>query len=138
MPVLVEWYDPDHKILLIQIQHNWTWPQMHTALEEVWNHLGEVKHGVYTIFDARVSNGWPPNSLANLRQTNARVHPNSREILIVGLSIYHRTMLEIYNRFYGNFVNSYGLHQCATLEDAEDMIGRFEASEMAHEGAIRS
>lgn len=119
MSLSITWHSST--VILYTLQGKWTWDQMYSGIDTCYEMMDSVSHPVATIFDAREANGLPPNALTNLRNLNRRRHVNSGKVVVIGLSAFHRVILNTFAKLYG-FSNPNGVQFVESLTAAEALL----------------
>jgi hypothetical protein len=116
--ITVQWHNPEQTILLIKMKFGWTWGDMYHAATEGEELVSSVTHSVCTIADFSEANQIPLHALTHLNNINRTARPNQTKLAIVGLSVVGKSMINIFIRLYGTFVQGADIKLVSTLEDA--------------------
>jgi len=122
MPICTQWFNAEQDIILIVVQGAWTWEEMKQAIATIHKMMDRVDYCVSTLFDGTCANGWPPNSLAGLQSVTQYMHPNSYSVAVVGINIFLRSMLDLYERVRGSYRNPNGVYFIDTVEEAAKLL----------------
>lgn len=94
MGIDIQWYDDQHKIVLIRFDEHWTWQDFYALDPRSQGFLNSVQHEICYIVDLSQTRKLPQGvSLRDVRQVLEFRHPLSDWVILVGISPYLRAIL---------------------------------------------
>ncbi|MFN8377012.1 MAG: hypothetical protein U0694_29565 [Anaerolineae bacterium] len=100
MPVIVEWYTPEHTILYHRFIAPWTWEEYAHSEAQTRTLLDTVPHKVDLILDFKEMGRLPGNTFMYLRQSAITVHANQGIVVIIGVNVLLRMIGSIMENLY--------------------------------------
>jgi hypothetical protein len=103
MPIVVEWANPEHTVLLYRVMEQWTWDDFHDANQLSQEMLTSVDHPVDMICDFSTSQTIPPRVLSNIGRALRQKRPaHARQIVAVGVTGLLRNLADVLRTLYPN------------------------------------
>ncbi|MBK8024805.1 MAG: hypothetical protein IPK19_26150 [Chloroflexi bacterium] len=125
MPVTVEWDNSERTILRTDSHGHWTWDEYHHAVDAALVMMQSVDHDVHLV-NVRHSDSVQPdgNALPHLRRVMRDLPGNHRLTIMVNTNMRSKLMVGIFRRVVPIFSRTFLM--ASSLEDARDLIGRYE------------
>lgn len=127
MAVTYHWHDEDRTLLYINYTGNWGMKEYARAIETTYLMLDEVNHPVDLIINMIDSTASMPKlfaqiSVREMEHLNTRAHPNQRQVVIAGGSLFLRTIINVVRKSAPRLLNT--VVYADKLEEARSIIHR--------------
>lgn len=100
MQARIKWLEPSHQILYILMPKKWTWDDMILYNKRINRLLNRYSRPAVIVLDFHESTYLPPNAVINCRKIFSNIHPDSGEIMLVGLPLSHKLVLDVVFRLF--------------------------------------
>lgn len=100
MGITIGWDNNEKTVIRFTFEDLWDWNDLHAARMTGHQMIDEVNRKVDFIADLTRSAFIPAGGLNNLRVLAQNVHPQSGVVAVVGISLYGRTLSEMYLRLF--------------------------------------
>jgi hypothetical protein len=127
MAVVVDWTDPDKKIVRYDFPAQWTWDELYDAMNQVNEMLATVPHMVYVIISFENSNGLPPGALTHLRIGTLKAASNWGGGVFIGVSSLLTALLKTFTLLNKKLGERYAIAK--TTDEALEIINRWRSNE---------
>lgn len=125
MGIFTRWMDSQQNIILIEFDTEWTWDDVHVAVEKADTMIGSVTHRVDLIIDMVDSTTVPKDFLNFAKELLNSEHdprPNEGARVIVGASKAIRTAYNTLVKTFGNRIEGRGVHFAKDVQDARAIV----------------
>jgi hypothetical protein len=120
MSITVQWDNEQHTLLRWDFIGVWDWDDFLAAQKEANELINSVSHTVNVIGDVSKSYHLPPGAIGRFRTYRRDDPENTGRVVVVGASIYIKTMVDI---FRGMFPNTGGNFTFAnSLDEARSIL----------------
>lgn len=120
MTIKVQWDNEEHTLLRWEFMGVWDWDDFLAAQKESNDLINSVPHTVDIISDVSKSQHLPPGAIGRFRTYRRDDPENTGRVVLVGASIYIKTIVEI---FRGMFPNTGGNFSFAnSLDEARSLL----------------
>jgi hypothetical protein len=120
MGINVQWDNDDHTLVRWDFVGEWNWDDFLAAQKASNDFINSVTHTVDIIVDVSKSQHLPPGAIGRFRTYRRDDPENTGRAVVVGASIYIRTMVDI---FRGMFPNTGGNFTFAnSLDEARSAL----------------
>jgi hypothetical protein len=120
MTVKVSWDNEDRTTIRYDFEGYWIWKDFYAAAETAFAMTRSVDYRVDSISYFRVGATLPPNALMHFRKAMVNAPKNRGVNVIVGGSMFIRTMVKVFSRL--NRALGERLVLADTLEDAREVL----------------
>jgi hypothetical protein len=124
----LRWYDEEQTIILIDIVKTWTWEDAYAAIKQQVAMTESVAHPVHAIFHFHnvpaVPRKFGLTHIAKLMKTRA---PNEELAVFVGTHALLQMLINALSNVYGMGEITAKYHFVATLDEALDIIARYDS-----------
>jgi hypothetical protein len=121
MSINVQWDNEQHTLLRWDFIGVWNWDDFLAAQKESNDLITSVPHKVDIISNVSQSHHLPPGAIGRFRMYRRDDPENTGRVVVVGASIYIKTMVDI---FRGMFPNTGGNFTFAnSLDEARSVLG---------------
>jgi|FLYN01.1.fsa_nt_gi hypothetical protein len=128
MAVSVSWDDEGRTIIYMLFEGNWTWEEFHPVFAENLKMLDSVDHKVCFIVDMLKAKTLPSGALTKVKQVADVNHPNGGLTVYVGANPLLRALGQAFLKIYPKSAQVYPFDFAATIEEARDKIGKWQAA----------
>lgn len=100
MEARIKWLEPSHQILYILMPEKWTWDDLILYNRRINRLLNRYSRPAVIVLDFQQSIYLPENAVINCRKIFTNIHPDSGEILLLGLPLSHKLVLDVVFRLF--------------------------------------
>lgn len=130
MGVSTVWMDEEHSILGYTFEANWTWKELHAAIQQADSYMDGVNYPVDFIADTRGVGLIPSDVITNIRQVTVSVPPHRNYggvTVFVGTNILVRNLMNMVGNIYRQLNQYHTFVFVATIEEAHAIIAEHRA-----------
>lgn len=112
MPIRVNWYEKEKRNIWYRISEIQGWSDLPLTFQEVLKLLDSVDYQVNLIIDMTETERLPALQLSEMKQianAPAMSHPNTTELLAVGMNRYMRMMFRVFKQIFPHAASRYKL-----------------------------
>ena len=120
MPIRVGWGNLAETRLFVQMIGVWTWDEYQNAVREIQRALDQKQDKFAVIYNFADSQRVPDHPLQHLTKLVRNWNPDDAEVLVIGVPLLLRTVIEILTRMYPQKMTH--LHILETMEEAEALL----------------
>src|SRR5262245_37024169 len=122
MSITVDWDNSDHSVIRYIYRDKLIWDELYAAIAS-GHRLMDVANGtVDIIVDVSKSKLISTNALPRSRQAMQMVHPRQGIVIVVGASVWLRSLVDLYHRIYGKDQQKFWMVD--SVEEAHQLIRR--------------
>jgi hypothetical protein len=122
MPIDIRWDNDEKTILYCRVENPWTWEDLDVTMVQMHAMLDEVPHRVSTIIDYSNGSLMPANPLRHGTKLARNRHPNSDRMILVGSSMFMRSLLNVFSKLYPEINEMLGFAD--TVEQARAKLSK--------------
>jgi hypothetical protein len=128
MAVTVEWDNPEHTIVRMEMIGRWTWEEAFAGADQGYDLLDSVDDEVGVIIDFSKSLSIPSNAIPNARNMIQRRHPHTGLTVFVGVNALFLSLWSVFSKVYTLFARKQNSTFAPTLEEARRILAERRAS----------
>lgn len=120
MPITIDWYDVEKTILRYEFTGQWSWEELHQAMDEVQEQMASVSTRVDVIIDVSQSKRIPAGALSQMRGGTLKASENWGMGVFVGTGTFLNALLTTFSRVYPKMGQRY--QSASTTAEAYQLI----------------
>jgi hypothetical protein len=125
MPINVTWKNAAKTILVFSYEGRWDLNDFYQSNEKANFMLDEVDHPVDLVLDV-VASRTAPNGLMNaMNNTSRKLHPNTRLMIMVGLNVFARALINMYFKIYPAMYKERPIYFASNDDEIQAIIAHF-------------
>lgn len=125
MAITLAWDETDNRIIHVNVDGDWTWDMMESALNEAIGMMDSVNHRVHYIIDIRTGRLDLASALKQAQQAaTPETHHNEGVKVVVGANMMIRTLYGAYRKMIQRMGKDQEFLFADTIDEARAMIAQ--------------